>query len=69
MHCNCIRQSELPNTTSLFADVLYHPDRTAPFYRHPFRDLDAFRAAAGEILLSKPADKVFGKEGEQTCGP
>ena len=31
------------------ADVLYHPDRTAPFYHHPLRDLAAFQAAAAEI--------------------
>jgi bacillithiol biosynthesis cysteine-adding enzyme BshC len=29
--------------------VLYHPDRTAPFYHHPLRDLAAFQAAAAEI--------------------
>src|SRR5260370_14405025 len=52
MHCTCVRQSDLPNTTRLFADVLYHPDRTAPFYRYPLRGLDDFRAAAGEIQLS-----------------
>jgi bacillithiol biosynthesis cysteine-adding enzyme BshC len=33
----------------LFADVLYHPDRTARFYRHPLRDLAAYRASAGAI--------------------
>jgi bacillithiol synthase len=31
------------------ADVLYHPDRTATFYRHPLRDLAAFQSAAAEI--------------------
>ena len=36
MHCSCVRQSDLPNTSRLFADVLYHPDRTASFYQHPF---------------------------------
>ena len=43
MHCTCVRQTELPNTTRLLADILYHPDRTAPFYRHPLRDLKPFR--------------------------
>src|SRR5947209_2457453 len=52
MHCTCVRQSDLPNTTRLFADVLYHPDRTAPFYEHPIRDLDAYRASAAQIDLS-----------------
>jgi bacillithiol biosynthesis cysteine-adding enzyme BshC len=36
----------------MFADVLYHPDRTAAFYPHPLRDLDAYRAAAASIELS-----------------
>jgi len=52
MHCTCVRQSDLPSITRLFADVLYHPDRTAPFYRHPIRDLDAFRASAADIRFS-----------------
>src|SRR5438132_1020621 len=55
MHCTCVRQSDLPNTSRLFADVLYHPDRTASFYRHPFRDLDSFRASAAQVRL--PADR------------
>src|SRR5580693_4544203 len=49
MHCSCVRQTALPNTSRLMADVLYHPDRTAPFYRHPLRDLAAFQDAAAEI--------------------
>jgi len=52
MHCSCVRHTDLPHTSALFTDVLYHPDRTAPFYRHPLRDLDAFRAAAAEIRFS-----------------
>ena len=52
MHCSCVRQTELPGTSPLFADVLYHPDRTAAFYRHPLRDLEAFQAAAREISIS-----------------
>ena len=46
MHCTCVRQSDLPNTTRLFADVLYHPDKTAPFFQHPLRGLESFQAAA-----------------------
>jgi bacillithiol biosynthesis cysteine-adding enzyme BshC len=49
MHCTCVRQSDLPNTTRLFADVLYRPDKTASFYEHPIRDLDAYRNAADAI--------------------
>jgi bacillithiol synthase len=52
MHCTCVRQTELPGVTRLYADVLYHPDRTARFYAHPIRDLDAYRAAAAEVNLS-----------------
>lgn len=55
MHCQCVRQSDLPNTSRLFADVLYHPDRTSKFYQHPLRDLEAYRAAAAEANL--PAER------------
>lgn len=52
MHCSCVRHTELPGTSALFADVLYHPDRTSAFYAWPIRDLDAFRGAARGIELS-----------------
>src|SRR5580692_5405647 len=55
MHCSCIRQTALPNTSRLMADVLYHPDRTAAFYRHPLRDLASFQDAAAEIQF--PEDR------------
>src|SRR5262245_47319207 len=32
MDCSCIRQTELPGTTRLFADFTYHPDRVTHFY-------------------------------------
>jgi bacillithiol synthase len=53
MQCSCVRQTELPGLSHLMADVLYHPDRTAPFYRHPLRDLASFQAAAAEIDFSE----------------
>jgi len=52
MHCTCVRHTELPHTSALFADVLYHSDRTRPFYRHPHRDLEDFHRAAAEIRFS-----------------
>lgn len=52
MHCTCVRHTELPHTSALFADVLYHPDRTRAFYAHPIRDLNSFREAARQIDLS-----------------
>jgi bacillithiol biosynthesis cysteine-adding enzyme BshC len=35
MDCSCIRQTELPGITRLFADLIYHPDRVAGFYSSP----------------------------------
>lgn len=32
MECSCVRQTELPHTTRLFADFLYHPGRVQRFY-------------------------------------
>jgi bacillithiol biosynthesis cysteine-adding enzyme BshC len=52
MHCTCVRHTELPHTSTLFADVLYHPDRTAPFYPYPIRDLTAFQDSARRVDLS-----------------
>jgi bacillithiol synthase len=52
MHCTCVRHTELPHTSALFADVLYHPDRTAALYKHPFRDLEDFREAAAAIRFT-----------------
>jgi bacillithiol biosynthesis cysteine-adding enzyme BshC len=53
MHCTSVRQSDLPHASRLLADVLYHPDRTARFYRHPLRNLGAYQAAAREIQFSE----------------
>ena len=55
MHCQCVRQSDLPSTSRFFADVLYHPDRTSAFYQYPFRDLESFRAAAERVNLPAEA--------------
>src|SRR4051812_7027785 len=52
MHCTCVRHTELPHTSSLFADVLYHPDRTAPFYSHPYRELTSYQESAAQINFS-----------------
>ena len=32
MECSCIRQTELPGTSRLFADFTYHPERVSAFY-------------------------------------
>ena len=51
MHCQCVRQTELPNTSRLFADVLYRPDRVTAFYDYPFRDLEHYRASASRVAF------------------
>ncbi len=45
MECTCIRHTELPGTTRLFADLVYHPDRTTPFYSSS----RTFQEAAAQI--------------------
>ena len=52
MHCTCVRHTDLPHTSTLFADVLYHPDRVAGFYRYPFREFEDFERSAAAIRLS-----------------
>jgi bacillithiol biosynthesis cysteine-adding enzyme BshC len=52
MHCTCVRHTDLPGTSRLFADVLYHPDRTAAFYEHSLRTLEEFRASAAAVDLA-----------------
>lgn len=45
----CIRHSELPGATRLFADFLYHFDRVEPFYAHAPYDPESFVRAAAEV--------------------
>jgi len=49
METTCIRHTELPNTTRLFADLVYHYDRVELFYAHAPYDPDSFSAAAAQI--------------------
>ena len=46
----CIRHTDLPGTSKLFADFSYHFDRVAAFYRHDPHDPASFAAAAGHRL-------------------
>jgi bacillithiol synthase len=42
MLSGCVRQTELPHTSPLFIDAVYHPERTATFYggrRHDFESV------------------------------
>src|SRR5271154_2235201 len=45
----CIRHTDLPGTSKLFADFTYHFDRVAGFYRHNPHDPESLAAAAAEI--------------------
>jgi uncharacterized protein YllA (UPF0747 family) len=49
MTTTCIRHTELPNTSRLFADLVYHFDRVASFYAHAPYDPASFAAAARQI--------------------
>ena len=45
----CLRHTDLPGTSRLFADFAYHFDRVARFYRHDPYESESFARAAGEI--------------------
>ena len=45
----CIRHTEIPGTTKLFADFSYHFDRVARFYSHNPHDPASLAAAAREV--------------------
>ena len=49
MTTTCIRHTELPNTSRLFADLVYHFDRVSSFYAHAPYDPASFAAAARQI--------------------
>ncbi len=51
MDCTCVRQTDLPNTTRLYADYLYHPNRLRSFYPRPEHDFIAVQEAAREAEL------------------
>jgi uncharacterized protein YllA (UPF0747 family) len=54
MQCTCVRHTDLPNTSKLFSDLIYHFDRVSDLY--PFRpnDLSALERAAN---FDFPADR------------
>jgi bacillithiol biosynthesis cysteine-adding enzyme BshC len=45
----CLRHTEIPGTSKLFADLSYHFDRVARFYRHNPHHRDSYAAAAREV--------------------
>ncbi|MDE3196737.1 MAG: bacillithiol biosynthesis cysteine-adding enzyme BshC [Acidobacteriota bacterium] len=46
MECTCVRQTDLPNTTKLFSDLIYRFDRVADLYPWKTNDLASIEAAA-----------------------
>jgi len=53
MEPSCIRHTELPGTSRLFADFNYHFEKVARFYGHNPRDPRSLPAAAHEIYYPK----------------
>src|SRR5689334_1396766 len=45
----CLRHTELPGTSKLFADFSYGFDKVARFYRHNPHDAGSYAGAAREI--------------------
>ena len=45
MECSCVRQTDLPNTSKLFADLIYHFDRVSDLYPFAPNDADALTEA------------------------
>jgi bacillithiol synthase len=45
----CLRHTEIPGTSKLFADLSYHFDRVARFYRHNPHQRESYTAAAREV--------------------
>lgn len=55
MVSGCLRHTELPNTSRIYSDFLYHFDRVTRFYRYNPADPEAYRQAAASI--DYPADR------------
>src|SRR5262245_3795338 len=49
MESVCKRYTELPHTSKLFSDLLYHFDRVRSFYPHPPLDPSSYHSAAKQI--------------------
>ena len=47
MECSCVRHTDVPGTTKLFADLIYHFDRVEDLYPCRPNDIEALARAAG----------------------
>lgn len=46
MECSCVRHTEIPGTSKLFADLIYHFDRVEDLYPHRPNDIPTLERAA-----------------------
>jgi bacillithiol biosynthesis cysteine-adding enzyme BshC len=46
MQCTCVRQTDLPNTSKLYSDLVYNFDRVKDLYPWPPNDLQSISAAS-----------------------
>jgi bacillithiol synthase len=71
MESACVRQDELPQTSKLFADFLYHFERVAAFYAWPPHDAASYPAAAArvEYPLERRAALVAGLREQNGASP
>ena len=46
MPSQCIRHTDLPGSSRLFADLIYHFDKVEKFYDHAPFELESYRQAA-----------------------
>jgi len=59
MECSCVRQTDLPNTSKLFADLIYRFDRVSDLYPYAPNDADALlEASKFEFPDDRRADVV-----------
>jgi bacillithiol biosynthesis cysteine-adding enzyme BshC len=49
MHSGCLRHTDLPGTSRLFGDFVYHWDRLAQFYEYNFQNPESYVEAARRI--------------------
>jgi bacillithiol biosynthesis cysteine-adding enzyme BshC len=46
MECSCVRHTDVPGTSKLFADLIYHFDRVSDLYPHRPNDIQELQAAS-----------------------
>src|SRR5438309_8549456 len=51
MEPSCVRHTNIPGTSKLFGDFLYHYQRVERYYPAYFGDPDSFRSAARKIVF------------------